>query len=276
MGSAFVVLRTTPTGLAMTPKKFKLDQTCSVFQAELFAIHKGLEWASKHTEANITIYSDSSSSLHAIADRSNPHPLVVAIHQTLSDLGQPRVQFVWVKAHVGIEGNEAADLEAKAAATQRRAKEYTAFPISFAKHRIRQRMQAAWEAEYQSADTGSTTRSFFPTLSAIAAFRSASDTTFEATQVLTGHGFHRSYLKRFHIIQDDTCPCGTGTPQDLDHLLHSCSEYAEARRGYVEACRASGSDAFAMASHGADKPHLVTRFITFITSIVSTLKALNS
>ena len=276
VGCAFVVLR---DGRRSTPtsRKFLLDKCCSVFQAEVFAIHKALKWCITNAKQDISIFSDSRSALDAIAERSNPHPLIVEIHNSLSVLrrNSVSVDFVWVKAHVGIEGNEAADKEAKAAAVQRRAKEYTAFPISYAKRIIRQEQRDEWEAEYQNATTGATTRAFFPDLASIARLRENSETSFEATQIFTGHGFHKSYLKRFHITPDDTCPCGTDTPQTLHHLLTSCPEFAEARQGYIEVCQRSAAEPFAVANHTESKPSLIKHFYSFITSIVSTLKSFN-
>ena len=40
--------------------------------------------------------------------------------------------------------------------------------------------------------------------------------------VVTGYGKLRSYLYRFHIIDDPTCPCQMGT-QSTEHLIRECT-----------------------------------------------------
>jgi hypothetical protein len=40
--------------------------------------------------------------------------------------------------------------------------------------------------------------------------------------VVTGHGKFRSYLHRFKIIDDLTCPCQMG-PQSTEHLIRECT-----------------------------------------------------
>ncbi|XP_028161676.1 polyadenylate-binding protein-interacting protein 1 [Ostrinia furnacalis] len=48
------------------------------------------------------------------------------------------VEFVWVKAHAGLEGNETADEAAKSAASSQRAPDFSRFPISHVKRGIRE------------------------------------------------------------------------------------------------------------------------------------------
>ena len=236
VGCAYVVYH--PNGRVET-RKFRLDRSCSVFQAELFAIDKALAWTSKNAKTDVSVFTDSLSSASAIKDRSNKHPLVTSIHHMLHQLkGRIDVNFVWVRAHIGIDGNEAADVAAKDAATQKRVKCYTSFPISHAKHTIRQETLDAWQEKYETAETGSTTRSFFPTLTSIRNFFKFAETSFEMTQFLSGHGFHLQYLKRFMRASTDVCPCGMNVVQDVKHLLTSCARYVSMGRDYVGLCAA--------------------------------------
>ena len=282
VGAAFVIYH--PNG-RQEPRKYKLDKTCTVFQAEALAIQKALEWASKYAKSpNLTIFSDSLSALQALADRSNSHPIIAKIHRLLKQLeNRISVTFTWVKAHVGIPGNEAADEQAKLAGVQRRPPEYTNFPISYAKHEIRQRIHEEWEAEYQTAEQGSTTRRFFPTVKSALEFREFADADypeFQITQILTGHGFNKSYLKRFNITADDACPCDESTPQDLDHLLHNCPKY-QIKRNQLEAelnedpefpgIRSDNPDLSALVS----SPRTFAAFASFFTHIVDSLKLFN-
>ena len=272
-GCAFVIFH--PNG-RQESRKLRMDQSCSVYQAELFALHKSLTWIEKYARTDVTVYSDSRSSLQALQDRSNSHPLVVAIHDSLHRLiGRRLIRFVWIKAHVGVIGNEAADAAAKDAALQKRAKEYTAFPLSYAKHQIRQESRNAWQQEYDSATQGSGTRFFFKSLDSVRRFKEYAGVSFEATQILTGHGFHKSYLKRFHLTPEDSCPCGRDSLQDIEHILTSCPQFDAGRREYFGLCakmELPPLELDAVCNH----PLLVDSFISFITPIVNALKAFNS
>lgn len=272
VGCAFVIHH--PSG-RQESRKLRLHEACTVFQAELFALDKAMTWTSKHAKSDVTIYSDSLSSLAALKNRSNPHPLVVSIHQTLHEMsGRLDVCFVWVKAHIGISGNEQADLAAKEAATAHKSKSYTAFPISYAKHQIRKGVRQAWQQEYELADTGSVTRSFFPSLDSICEFRTSVVTSFEMTQILTGHGFCKSYLKRFKIMDSDACPCGLGI-QNFPHLITECPKFESQRSNLIGLC---GEQDIGLLDLNVmyRQPEIMDKFITFTEYVIGHLKSFNS
>ena len=273
VGAAFVIYH--PNG-RMESRKLRMDQSCSVFQAELLALNKALLWIQKYSKTDVTVYSDSQSSIKAIQQRSNPNLLVNSIHHILHEV-TPRlsVKFVWVQAHVGIEGNEAADSAAKEAAIQKRAKEYTSFPISYAKLQIRKELQEEWNREYLESIQGSTTRSFFPTLDSVKRFRELHENSFETTQVFTGHNFSLSYLHRFKIKSGSKCPCDSYSQQDLKHLLEMCPRYEHYRYLYIGHCDEARVQPWALP-HIIENPPLYQHFVTFITEIVSTLKTFNT
>ncbi|CAH2088589.1 unnamed protein product [Euphydryas editha] len=95
-------------------KKFKLHNSCSVFQAELFAILQASGWASQHKYLHTLVLSDSRSTIQASQNRSNTHPLVALIHKTLHlHTTTGYIDFAWIKSHAGLAGNETADTAAK-------------------------------------------------------------------------------------------------------------------------------------------------------------------
>ena len=271
-GCAFVVIH--PDG-RQESVQFRLDDCCSVFQSELFALDAALKWTLSDASSDVSVFTDSQSSIAAIKDRSNKHPLVNSIHRTLSLLaGRLDVRLVWVKAHVGIRGNEAADVAAKDAAESDRPSSYQFFPLSLAKHRIRTDAMDAWNQEYTSADTGSTTRSFLPSIESALRFRESVSASFETTQFLSGHGFHLSYLHRFHISSTDRCPCGLDV-QDVHHLLESCPRYSSVTSDFAARCAALDvglTDVSSIVQH----PGLRDSFVDIVQTIVRTLKSFNS
>ena len=84
--------------------------------AELFAIKLALLWVISNCDANITIFSDSYSSLQAIASgKSISRPNLLIEVTGLITTYRKKVNFVWFPSHVGIKGNELADRLANAA-----------------------------------------------------------------------------------------------------------------------------------------------------------------
>ncbi|CAD6221985.1 GSCOCG00011688001-RA-CDS, partial [Cotesia congregata] len=90
----------------------------SVFTCEARAILHALELIiNRQDTTNSTIYSDSMSCLKAIENLATANPVIQTIHKTLDQLKtlNKSVTFVWIPAHIGIQGNELADQAAKAA-----------------------------------------------------------------------------------------------------------------------------------------------------------------
>ena len=95
---------------------FYLGNTTTVFQAEMTAIRKSAEMllSSGHDKQNITFYSDSQASLAALSKLTINSDTVEKCLNALNALGKKnKVHIRWVKAHVGIHGNEIADSLAK-------------------------------------------------------------------------------------------------------------------------------------------------------------------
>ncbi|KAH8338635.1 hypothetical protein KR074_000181, partial [Drosophila pseudoananassae] len=53
---------------------------------------------------------------------------------------------------------------------------------------------------------------------------------FYQTQVLSGHGCFRQYLKRFGHAEEDWCPeCGRSVVEDAKHVVFECRRFARER-----------------------------------------------
>ena len=99
---------------------FYLGNTTTVFQAEITAIRKSAQMLHNYGYENqtITFYSDSQASLTALDKLTVKSDTVEKCLNALNELGKKNnVHLRWVKAHVGIHGNEIADFLAKKGAS---------------------------------------------------------------------------------------------------------------------------------------------------------------
>lgn len=97
--------------------KIKLHKLSNIYTAELNAIAAALHFCMTLTYNSIIIATDSLSSLKGMDCMYPEHPKIPVIHSylsTLKALGKT-VKFIWIPSHVGIVGNELADLAAREA-----------------------------------------------------------------------------------------------------------------------------------------------------------------
>ena len=74
-----------------------------------------------------------------------------------------RIEFNWIKAHAGHQGNELADQIAKEAATNGDIEEcYRRIPKSAVINELSDRSVTKWQSEWDHTTKGAITKSFFP------------------------------------------------------------------------------------------------------------------
>ncbi|CAK1553152.1 unnamed protein product [Leptosia nina] len=137
--------------------KIKLASYCTVFQAEMVALHRAFELMEREKSPNINVCSDSRSALDDITSGRSLNPLAVQIRRKISKMREHKtITLFWIKAHAGHEGNERADLLAKEAAQNNKKKpDYDLCPISTIKRLIRTESAQRWEEDYQNGETAS-------------------------------------------------------------------------------------------------------------------------
>jgi hypothetical protein len=130
------------------------------------------------------------------------------------------IQFCWVKAHAGIQGNELADTLTKEAATNADITEcYNKIPKSVVKSKLDVISVEKWQREWDQTTKGKITKEYFPAVAERLSMKI--NITHNLTTMVTGHGNIKSYLYCFKIIETSTCPCGN-KDQTIDHLLFEC------------------------------------------------------
>ena len=98
--------------------KCRLPDNASVFSAEIKAIDLALDHIEQSRSSDFIIFSDSLSVLQSLHNRHIENPLLLDVllkHNELAELN--RIVFCWLPSHVGIKGNEKADIAAKSALT---------------------------------------------------------------------------------------------------------------------------------------------------------------
>lgn len=230
VGSAFIIFK--PNGNNAT-NKYKLHNCCSVFQAELIAINNAVKYIFKQKIPTTNIFSDCKSALLEISNPNSQNFIVNEIHHTLHSarLQNLEIYFSWVKAHINILGNEMADAAAKSAAFSHKSPEYNSVPISHIKQINKEKLNQDSIDLYNK--TSAHIKTLFPTYNNLCDYLKSVRPVFEITQLLTNHGYHKEYLHRFKITENENCPCDNNTTQSLKHLIEECPRFARSRLEHI-------------------------------------------
>jgi len=154
--------------------------------------------------------------LYSLKNNTNHTFLIEEIRKKLAEMGTTNrtIQFCWVKAHVGVQGNELADTLAKEAATNADLTEsYKKVPKSVVVS------VETWQWEWDLT-RGEITKEYFPVVAD--RLNTSINITPNLTTIVTGQGNIRSYLHRFERIDTPTCACGS-SDQTTDHMLYKCA-----------------------------------------------------
>ena len=93
----------------------RLPSNASIFTAEIKAIDLALDAIAESEDDHFIIFSDSLSVLLSLENKKLDNPLVVnLLHKLhLLSIAHKTIIFCWIPSHIGIRGNEAADVAAK-------------------------------------------------------------------------------------------------------------------------------------------------------------------
>lgn len=155
--------RTGRTGFAVTIPSFgyevkrRSSDHLSVYTVETLAILAALQWVEEVQISKVIICSDSSSTLLSLQSltSNSRQDLINEIHEALFRLNHMGilVAFMWVPAHRGVKGNEAADKLAKQALECQNKKDIL-FSKSEAKSLIKINIIKEWQHSWEAGGTG--------------------------------------------------------------------------------------------------------------------------
>lgn len=223
-------------GCAFVARKFvfsrRLPDRMSVFSAELVALFLALSFIRKHMRfKKFAVFSDSMSSLQALLDVRR-HSLVMKIlelHEHICNSGK-EVVFYWLPSHVGIPGNERADLAAKDALGKGVID--ILFPHTDLKQYIGNYVTALWQT-YWDSQVNNKLQSIKPLLGDWSkAYRSVRKEEVTLCRTRIGHSqlTHGFLLKGEEAPQCVSCQC----PLTVRHILLECEDLDFIRNSYFD------------------------------------------
>lgn len=149
-------------------KKVRLPNEISIYSAELWAILEALEYCSEYNvNSCFIIFSDSKSALEAILNCKNiafSNYIIMKILDTYHSLISKniKISLVWIKAHIGIQGNEFVDKLAKEATNIEVIDNHIKIPFSDLVKKARENMFYKWQMQYTENPKGSFYKQLFP------------------------------------------------------------------------------------------------------------------
>jgi len=210
--------------------KHKLPACTSIFSAEAWALYQALIMVESSGKLKAVIFSDSRSVLDAVSSFSTKVcdnyliPLFRSKFHSLSASGFC-IQLVWIPSHVGIRGNEMADLAAKRAAMNGRKPKFKV-PHTALYSSIKSNMEGGFRSYLEDAfrEKGIHYSSYFYQFSPKPWFYRYSFTREQIVTInrIRSNHYNLNYsLFRKNIIGSGACPCGDSR-QDVNHIIFYC------------------------------------------------------
>lgn len=194
----------------------------TIMSTELLAIIIAINYAITNNISNFVIASDSLSGLKCINNHNISHSFVKCIIDLCTN---NHVFFIWTPGHVGIAGNERADLAAKAALSSPDADADRRFPLSDAAGAIRHVVFRLWHQDWQSCVTG---RDAYEVVSCPGIRPSTtclSRPLFSiVNRLLCNRAPFNGFLSLIGSQADETCTA-CHVKEDSKHYLLSCCKY---------------------------------------------------
>ena len=211
-------------------RRFRLPQGTSVFTAEMLAIQKSISFVEQTREDRAAIFTDSLSAVHALMSAQVSHSrLVSKTAEKLHRLHQEGrcVTIVWIPSHVGIDGNERADIAAKQAAEMPPSHDVK-IPASDLIHTAKTHMLSEWQKRWSDQHL-SKMKCIKPTIGSWpSSYQRCRREEVTLCRLRIGHTYD---THRYLLMRDEDPPtCNRcGDHLSVKHVLTDCARLKEER-----------------------------------------------
>ena len=206
----------------------RINDEAWICTAELLAIEAAVEYIYMYesSDEEFMIITDSLSSLQALKSQKLNNPIVSNIlHMCHYLSGHKDIVFCWVPSHIGIQGNERADVLAKAALDK--TKQFYYVPYTDFKYNISVYLDDILQGEW---DINVTSKLF-----EVQPIIKRSFTPMERRRddvVLCRARIGHAYFTNGYLLRGELRPMCCNTRLTVRHVLLSCAKYAHIRRKY--------------------------------------------
>ena len=243
------------------------NENVSIFQAEALAIITSLKFIEALPEhKEIVIHCDNKALVTVINNLNLSHPLVLDIHNSLSELTKRHnISIAWIKAHHNITGNEFADYLAKKGANNKINCENQAPSKKFLKKKNKEAAHEQFENQYRMATHKRRLLKFFPDIS-VCRKRNINRAT---AYFLSGHGPFADKLHKMKILSSPLCRMCEESAETPDHLLFLCPFFETKRTNLHLECHHILNQQYISPSDFGKDIHTWELFSTFCNEIIS-------
>ncbi|XP_057659284.1 uncharacterized protein LOC130895758 [Diorhabda carinulata] len=201
----------------------KFSPHTSIFTAELYAIFHALKVTTSFPNPKTLILTDSLSSIQSLKHLYPKHPILQSIKSLLHNIQNDKksVDFIWIPAHIGIRGNEKADLCARNAIVNVNAELITKCVVSDVKTLIREKVHNHWQQDWQRSQDK--LREFKSTVTLWKHPKISRRAQVTITRLRIGHcKFTHTYL-----FNNDNAPICDSCQEHLTvkHVLINCTKF---------------------------------------------------
>ena len=217
--------------------KFTHGQVRSIMSAELIAIDKGMTWLLLHKELllidQVVFLTDSRSGIEALKNYTPKHQshTINSIKWKAQDLkaeANMDITIQWIPSHVGVEGNEEADVTAKSAHENL---QDVATPLdpSEAKFLTKVAQHQRWQLVYDTKKQRLHLGAIKPVIEKWPWTNTQSrqiDTAM--TRLRLGHVGLNQHLHKFNMAESQLCST-CRVPESVPHFLTECTKYTVQR-----------------------------------------------
>ena len=209
---------------------FRLPDNCSVFQAEIVAYKQAALWAISQEFTEICFFSDSQAAMLSLVS-NNVTSKTVADTIGLINSINATINFIWVKAHSGIEENEYVDSLAKTAANLPNVMD-NPIPRNQVKTLVLESLHSTWKFEWIDYPEARQTKQFVVEpikTKADKACRLSRLQLGRLIRIITGHNVLKYHFSLMNPLESPFCRfCGTDR-ETFFHFITECPPLRQLR-----------------------------------------------